>query len=69
MTTTTSDATLDLRALEQVLMRRVEQEVQIIRSLPMSSGAWQREKAHARKDAYDTALMDVRHMLNTRRGR
>lgn len=57
------DETTGLLALEQVLMNRIEQEVQIIRSLPMSSGAWQREKASARKDAFDTALMSLRHIL------
>ncbi len=57
------DDTTGLHLLEQVLTNRIEQEVQIIRSLPMSSGAWQKEKAQARKDAFDTCLMDVRHII------
>lgn len=62
-----SDPVLDLRAVEQVLMRRVAQEVEMIRALPMACGSWQREKAAARKDAFDTALMDIRFAIESHR--
>jgi hypothetical protein len=55
--------TSPLHDLREVVRRRAEQCIYIMKELPMSSGAWQKEKENARYEAFRTILADIDRAL------
>lgn len=62
-----SDATLDLRALREVIRRRADQCINAMNELPHGSAAWQRERENTRYETFRVVLTDIDHLLNSHR--